>query len=1006
MASTRQEAQYGVVERSGGGLTAGIVGRVEERRVLEAAIRGVVGGQPCAVFVHGEAGVGKTRLVRIVCDAAAAEGVAVLWGPCLRFGAVDAPYAPLTCALEGWIDSADHREVSAVLDAVPSVGRLLASLGGTSADDAIRLVSVLDRLVLTIAARRPTVLVVDDVQWADLASRDALTYLVAGFRNQRLAVVATYRDEELSRGHPMHTWLADLRRLPSVTDVRLDRLGRDETEQQISMLLGGPPHRCLVDDVVRLSGGNPYLSELLVQHVTVDAEELPADLPAELSGALLAAWHRLPRPARELMRMLAVAGRPASIRELREVAAARGIGAEALTTALAEATDGGIIVAQGHDRCWFRHPLLADVLYGTFAPGEAEPVHAAWARTLELCSLPGLEEVRRQGDLALHYGAAHDLESCLKASLRAAELAQEMKTLREEALHLRRAARLWPQVHRNDADQATREVDLLERAAYVSRLIGDGEASLAACDRALELVDEPEEPLRASRLLLQSAGTRWDMGEEVVLSTSGTMRAVELSRAFPDSEEYATALADLGRLQARHKLEPARRNADEAVRAAHRSGSVHALATAYRCRGLAYLEDNRSDHDTAEALRFAELTGDPQKRWSGLLARLNYLYLRGRVLEAVQITAEFLPTAMRIGAQAIGVSAAGNLARDLLLLGRWSEAAEMIREGLSVSGLPSASALVRLSAAALALRQGSAEVAGMHLKRADELLPALADRVGMPAPPHLAEYLLAHGQAEEALDLLTRTMTSHPNSETRLVDEMLMWGARAAADLMESARDWRDGNAVRNARARFDELVAARNGLQQPPPFTVIEAGDLVQPAMEALYTAERARLTAEPATSTAWDEATCRCGAAGMRWEEAIASWRWAQALLHEGAPQLVVAARLRAAYRFVVEVSAMPLRQQIESLATIGRIRLDEPVEPKPQDQPPSPFCSLTRREREVLSHLVAGRTYAEIAGALFISEKTVSAHVSNLLRKTGTSSSLEVSALAVRLSGSARR
>lgn len=276
------------------------------------------------MFVHGEAGVGKTRLARAVCDEAAANGFAVLWGRCVRFGAVDAPYVPLIGALEGWAESAEARERSEVLDAVPAAGELLPSLGGHTSDSAVRLLSVVDALIQAIASHGPTVLVVDDVQWADLASRDALAYLVAGFRSQRLAVLTTYRDEEMVSGDPMHTWLADLRRLPSVTDVRLDRLSWDETEQQLALLLGGVPHRRLVDQVVRRSDGNPYLTELLVQGLTSTAEGLPTDLAAELTGALLAAWHRLSPPGREVMRLMAVAGRPTSIDDLREVAAARG----------------------------------------------------------------------------------------------------------------------------------------------------------------------------------------------------------------------------------------------------------------------------------------------------------------------------------------------------------------------------------------------------------------------------------------------------------------------------------------------------------------------------------------------------------------------------------------------------------------------------------------------------------------------------------------------------------
>jgi DNA-binding CsgD family transcriptional regulator len=168
---------------------------------------------------------------------------------------------------------------------------------------------------------------------------------------------------------------------------------------------------------------------------------------------------------------------------------------------------------------------------------------------------------------------------------------------------------------------------------------------------------------------------------------------------------------------------------------------------------------------------------------------------------------------------------------------------------------------------------------------------------------------------------------------------------------------------------------------------------------MHALFTAETARCMAEKPTSVVWTEAVRRCADAGLRWDEAVASWRCAQALLDERATRAVVAVPLRSAYRFAVEAGAAPLRQQVETLAALGRIRLEEPADTSPV-QPPAPFDSLTRREQEVLSHLVAGRTYAEIATALFISEKTVSVHVSNLLHKTSTSSRREVAALAVRL------
>ncbi|WP_158293056.1 MULTISPECIES: LuxR family transcriptional regulator [Kribbella] len=976
----------------------GVAGRIGERGILGSAIRGAVEGRPCAVFVHGEAGVGKTRLVRDVCDEAAAGGVAVLWGRCVRFGAVDSPYSPLISALEGWAESTEPDELTGVLDAVPAAGGLLSSVGGYASDSAVRLLSVVDGLVMAIASRRPTVLVIDDVQWADLASRDALAYLVAGFRRQRLAILTTYRDEELGTGHPMHSWLADLRRLPSVTDVRLDRLTWDETEQQLTMLLGGRPHHHLVDDVVRRSDGNPYLSELLLEGVTITAEQLPADLPAELTGALLAAWHRLSAPAREVMRVLAVAGRPTSIDDLREVAAARGIGPAALTTALAEATDSGISVAQGSDLCWFRHPLLAEVLYATFVPGEAETVHAAWAKTLESRSGTGPDEVQRRADLALHYEGARDLESCLEASLRAAELANGIRAWREEAVHLRRSARLWSTVHRGDTERVDEEVDLLERVARANDLVGDGEAGFAAWSRALELVDERTDPLRASRLVRHLARSAIATNRITRLPIAEARHAVELSQAFPDSEEYAEALAVLSwRLAWNGELELSIRYAEDAVQAAHRSGSTAALSFAYAARGIADVRAERSDRDTAEALRSVRMTSDPDLIWLTLVARQNCLLQRGRVTECVEMEMEFLSFALKAGALSMVAFAAGMLAGYLLMFGRLSESGEVIREGLSLAGLPNASAMVRLTAASLSVRRGDPDAAGLHLQRAKELIPDLEESTGLAAQSFLAEYLLATGRPDQALDLLSRTMAAQ-SVDIRDADDILVWGARAAGDLVESARDRRDSEGVRIAQTQFDDLARMRQG-RLPLPFEVIAPEDLIQPAMEALCTAETARCMAETPTSGVWEEAVRRCDAAGLRWDEALASWRWAEALLAEGATRAVVAVPLRSAHRFAVEAGAIPLRHQVETLAGLGKIRLDEPSAPS-HAQPPAPFRSLTKREQEVLSLLVAGRTYAEIAKALFISEKTVSTHVSNLLHKTGTSSRREVAALAIRL------
>src|SRR4051812_27678188 len=406
------------------GTTRCLVGRARERTLLLDAVHGALTGVPSAVFVHGEAGVGKTSLVRELADVVSQQDIAVLWGQCVRFGAVESTYLPLVMAIEGWLETADPHDRSCVLDGVAGARQLLPSLGGNLDTDVVRLLPVVERLVMRIASLRPTLLVVDDVQWADLASRDTLAYLVAGFRGQRITIMATYRDEELGTGHPLWGWMADMRRLPGVSEMRLPRLTLTELEQQLAITLGGDPHPGLVADVMDRSQGNPYLSALLVEGLTVETERLPEGLPGALTDALLAAWHRLSPGARRVTQILAVAGCPSSVSDLAAVASAVGV-TDDLTVSLTEAIACGITVAQG-DSYWFRHPLLAETLLQTLLPGEATPLHTAWAATLCGRSAAGVEEMRRLGALAVHHEAAHDVPSAVRCSMAAAALAGQL----------------------------------------------------------------------------------------------------------------------------------------------------------------------------------------------------------------------------------------------------------------------------------------------------------------------------------------------------------------------------------------------------------------------------------------------------------------------------------------------------------------------------------------------------------------------------------------------------
>jgi DNA-binding CsgD family transcriptional regulator/tetratricopeptide (TPR) repeat protein len=541
----------------------------------------------------------------------------------------------------------------------------------------------------------------------------------------------------------------------------------------------------------------------------------------------------------------------------------------------------------------------------------------------------------------------------------------------------------------------------MEDLARTSHLVGDGEASFAAWSRCLELVDSKADPLQASRLLVHWSDVAYESGRFEAQPLAEARRAVQLSEGFPDSTEYAVALANLGACEAwSDEPEAAQEHAEAAVQIAQRSGDSAALSCAFNTLSLTARRGDleRAGEFSEAALRFARLAGDPELIASACVRRHHDLRYRGDIMQAVHTATEGIEAALDGGTVQGTIKLRNVLARQLLALGRLSDSGAAIREGLGLTGIGNAGAGIRLAAALLTTRRGELEAAQTHLQRAKELIPHIEVRPGMMAPPIVAEYLLARHQPERALDMLARTMPLQ-SIDTRIADEMLMWGARAAADLAQHARDHHDAAQVGRAKASLDRLIALRDSLIHPT-FEVLVADDLVQPAMAALFEAETQRCVGERPTATEWEEAADRCGAAGMRWEQMIASWRWVQARLDASARPSSVATTLRTVYQYAITSEAAPLLRQVRALSAIGRIPLQEPVKSPRRETGASPFTALTKREHEVLTHLVAGRTYAEIASTLFISEKTVSVHISNLLRKTGTSSRREVAALAIRL------
>jgi DNA-binding CsgD family transcriptional regulator/tetratricopeptide (TPR) repeat protein len=949
------------------------------------------------VVVHGEAGVGKTRLVREACEGLG-DGTEVLWGSCVHFGEASVPFAPVIGALQTWLARTDTATRAEVLAGAGDLGALLPALGLDEARNAQpgRLLPLIDLVVNRLADRGRTVVVIDDLHWADRTSLDVLAYLIAGFREQRLALLATCRDEHRGEGHPLHGWLADMRRMPLFAEVNLDRLGLAGTEAQLEGLLGRAADIGFASQVHERSGGNPYLTELMVRGLSGTEVELPATAPAALRDALMASWHALSPPARQVTRVLAVSGRPTELAVLTGVAAENGVDPAQLPGCLTEAHDQGVLRPDEQGRAWFRHPLLAEVLYDAVPPGEAARIHATYIAGLEYLADDQRGSVA--ADLAVHTERAGRIDESFQWSLTAADYAANLHASTEEVIHLERACSLWNAVSLDARGTQAEHVNLLYRTSQTCNDTGRLEAATVHAGQALNLVDRAREPLLASTLLRALGELTFQFPTPGTAITQEIREAVEVTEPFPDSTQRASALSTLAEAELRdHLLSDALKHAEEAVQIGYRTGSLQALTDGLNVRGHIHLSLDEVESalaDSTEASRLGTLCGD----YAGCIEAAHWrtidLLKFGRVSEAIEVALTAVEEAYKSGNEVWSYYLAAQAAGVMLYAGRWDDCRQLLREALCARGGSIPGAAVRLVAAHYAVRSGSLTAATQHLNRVLELTPGEFPGEREPLALAGAEVFAATGEPLKALEWV-RARLAPEDVPGDYKDQLLVAFANAAAELAMASRDAGDTETAIRAVAALDQVRG-----QWPPKTLTAARGGGDRAMLAALFAAEVARCRGQSDEAALWDQAIEKCRVAGAPWHAAVSQLRCANALIAAGSPGSDVSELLRQAHRTAVELGARPLQQEVESLARMARVTLREPVPIADPPRAPAALAGLTAREREILAFLVAGRSNGEIAKELVISDKTVGVHVSNILRKTGTSTRVEAAALAERL------
>jgi DNA-binding NarL/FixJ family response regulator len=660
-------------------VTTPFVGRETELAALAVDLDAAAGGRGGVVLLAGEPGIGKTRLAEELAAQATAQGALVLWGRCWEGEGAPA-FWPWVQIVRAYVEAADptvlRQDMGAgaadIAQVVPVVHERLPDLPPPPVEPEaarFRLFDSLAGFLRAAAARRPLLVVLDDLHWADAPSLALLRFLGRELEGAGLLVVGIYRHTEVDRGHPLLATLADLTR---GRGRRLMLSGLDEREVAsfVALVAGVEPSPELASAVHRQTDGNPFFvtevvrllaSQGRLNHAEADLPVLAAGLPEGVRAVVAERLGRLSDGCQGVLEVAAVLGRDFQLPALEP---ATGLNPARLLELLEEAEAARVVAAVpgGLGRWRFAHALVREVLYEGLPAARRIRLHEQVGEALE--ALYVADPGPHLAELAHHFVAA--APGGQEMAGRAVWVATAAGWRALELLAWEKAADLF--------EHALAALELAERPDQHQRcqlLLALGEARMAAGDVA------------AARVAYQQAGeVARRIGAAELLARAALGLGVEFTSGIVDPakvgllEEAATARSGI--------VDPVEVGLLQEALVALGATDSRLRARGLRRTDLLELGDLVGfDADLAAAERTAERLRQLHHRWPLPLAHATRAMLAGRFAEAEELAAQGLAMGRRAGDKGVGLRYAAVVTTLRWLEGRFGETVELIQRLLA-----------------------------------------------------------------------------------------------------------------------------------------------------------------------------------------------------------------------------------------------------------------------------------------------------------------------------------
>ena len=981
-----------------------LIGREYDLQLLDRLISQSQEGRGQIALISGEAGIGKSRLVREA-KARAPQGTMILEGYCFQTESV-LPYAPLLDLFRNLFGTHPPEEIARLVgDSAPELVKLFPELTRYLADvsplatsspnpeqEKRHLFQALAGTLTELAQRGPLIVIFEDLHWSDSTSLEFLLLLARRISTQPILLLLTYRGDETTP--ELTHFLAELDRERLGTEFALEPMSSPDVGEMLQAILDSPQtpvSKDFLDTIFALTEGNPFFIEEILKALTAGGEISYADgiwdrkeidllhIPRTVQDAVQRRTQQLDERTLQALTLASVMGRRFDFRLLQELLE---VDEADLMAMLKQLIAAQLVVEETADHFAFRHALTREAIYTTLLLRERQTLHRQVAEATERLYAASIHP--HLAELSYHYYTAGEWEKALHYSQQAGERARRLYSQREAIVYYSRA--LVAARHLS----IVVETELLSARGHAYRILGDFRSAQDDFEQALKMAREQQNG-EAEWRALNDLGFFWT-GRNYQQTGEFFRQAEELARKLNEPRLIALSLNSkanwfyvTGRTtqalqchrQALEFFEAARDEKGMAQTRAHLG-----MANLHHGDQIAAYEEYR------HAIRLFRKLDDKHELIPALIGACHANYDETDFippqspLESKQMAFEALELARQVGWASLEAFAEWDIALGLAQCGSFEDALThanaMLRIAMEIEDPQ------RISGAYYALGYSYLLMlqADLAIQNLEAGLP-VAKQFGSSwmignTTTELASAYLLNDQPDRARTLLDSAPLQETGHHTR-AERRMLW-AKGNLFLAEN----NPAEALRIAEHLLDSKRSSQ--ITQPIPALLKLRGE----ASMAMDEWEKAERDLEQAKQGAEQRE-----ALPLLWQiHRVLGW------LYKKQKNTEKAEREFASARQVLDTLAANIQDE--------RLRtgfLHAAFETLPRERTLSrrqseaeQFGGLTPREREVARFLAQGKSNREIADGLVLSERTVENHISNILTKLGFTSRAQIAVWAV--------